>query len=173
MYKVSETPLVSKEAIKDRLEKLSEEINASGKYDILLGVLTGAYIYVADLSRLLKGIPKVAFVKASSYGDSTESSHNVSFQGLENLQLKGMRVLLIDDILDTGKTIFALLEELKKQGAEEIKTCVLLDKPSRREAAIKADFVGFTIENKFVVGYGLDYAGDYRTLDGIYTLEQK
>ena len=73
--------------------------------------------------------------------------------------------------MDTGKTFFALVEQLKKLGAKTVKTCVLLDKPSRREADIEADFVGFSIENKFVVGYGLDYAENYRSLNGIFTLE--
>lgn len=170
MYKVSETPLVSKEEIEKRLIVLAKEVDASGEYDLVLGVLTGAFIVVADLVRNLSCNPNISFIKASSYGNSTESS-SVVVQGLEKLCLENKRILLVDDILDTGKTFFALVEQLKKLGAKTVKTCVLLDKPSRREADIEADFVGFSIENKFVVGYGLDYAENYRSLNGIFTLE--
>lgn len=173
MYKVSEKPLISKDEIENRLESLGSEINASGEYDIVLGVLTGAFIFVADIVRRQVGNPRVAFVKASSYGNSTQSSKQVVFQGLDNLQFEGMRVLIVDDILDTGRTLSKLSEELLKRGAEDVKICVLLDKPSRREASIEADFFGFSIENSFVVGYGLDYAEKYRALDGIFTLEAK
>ena len=171
MYKVSEKPLVSKEEIEKRLIVLAKEVDASGEYDLVLGVLTGAFIFVADLVRNLSCNPNISFIKASSYGNSTESS-NVVVQGLENLCLENKRILLVDDILDTGKTFFALVEQLKKLGAKTVKTCVLLDKPSRREVNIEADFVGFSIENKFVVGYGLDYAENHRSLNGIFTLEQ-
>lgn len=170
MYKVSEKPLVSKEEIEKRLIVLAKEVDASGGYDLVLGVLTGAFIFVADLVRNLSCNPNISFIKASSYGNSTESS-NVVVQGLENLCLENKRILLVDDILDTGKTFFALVEQLKKLGAKAVKTCVLLDKPSRREVNIEADFVGFSIENKFVVGYGLDYAENHRSLNGIFTLE--
>ncbi|MEE0877088.1 MAG: hypoxanthine phosphoribosyltransferase [Fibrobacteraceae bacterium] len=171
MYKVSEKPLVSTEEIEKRLIVLAKEVDASGEYDLVLGVLTGAFIFVADLVRNLSCNPNISFIKASSYGNSTESS-NVVVQGLENLCLENKRILLVDDILDTGKTFFALVEQLKKLGAKTVKTCVLLDKPSRREVNIEADFVGFSIENKFVVGYGLDYAENHRSLNGIFTLEQ-
>ncbi len=171
MYKVSEKPLVSKEEIEKRLIVLAKEVDASGEYDLVLGVLTGAFIFVADLVRNLSCNPNISFIKASSYGNSTESS-NVVVQGLENLCLENKRILLVDDILDTGKTFFALVEQLKKLGPKTVKTCVLLDKPSRREVNIEADFVGFSIENKFVVGYGLDYAENHRSLNGIFTLEQ-
>lgn len=171
MYKVSEKPLVSKEEIEKRLIVLAKEVDASGEYDLVLGVLTGAFIFVADLVRNLSCNPNISFIKASSYGNSTESS-NVVVQGLEKLCLENKRILLVDDILDTGKTFFALVEQLKKLGPKTVKTCVLLDKPSRREVNIEADFVGFSIENKFVVGYGLDYAENHRSLNGIFTLEQ-
>ena len=86
--------------------------------------------------------------------------------------IRGKKVLVIDDILDTGNTMFGIKQALVGMGAKEIKTCVLLDKPARRTADITADFAGFEIENKFVVGYGLDYAGDYRTFPEIWTMEE-
>ena len=87
------------------------------------------------------------------------------------MDIRGKKVLLVDDILDTGMTMAGLKQALEGLGAKEIRTCVLLDKPSRRTAEIRADFAGFEIENKFVVGYGLDYAGEYRTFPEIWTLE--
>lgn len=175
MYKLSSKPLISKAELSERVNSLAAEIAAAGEFDILLGILTGSFIFVSDLVRAMpkaneKGM-RVKFFKASSYGDSTEHG-SLKVSGLENLELAGLRVLLVDDILDTGNTLYRLVPMLKERGAAVVKTCVLLDKPSRREAPIEADFVGFKIENKFVVGYGLDYADDYRTLPEIMTMEE-
>ncbi len=175
MYKLSSKPLISKAELSERVNSLAAEIAAAGEFDILLGILTGSFVFVADLVRAMpkaneKGM-RVKFFKASSYGDSTESG-TLTVSGMENLDLTGKRVLLVDDILDTGNTLYRLVPMLKERGAAVVKTCVLLDKPSRREAPIEADFVGFKIENKFVVGYGLDYADDYRTLPEIMTMEE-
>lgn len=176
MLKISSKPLITAEELSSRVNSLAAEISAAGEFDILLGILTGSFVFVADLVRAMprkaneKGI-RVKFFKASSYGDSTEHG-SLKVTGLENLELAGLRVLLVDDILDTGNTLHNLVPMLKERGAAVVKTCVLLDKPSRREAPIEADFVGFKIENKFVVGYGLDYADDYRTLPEIMTMEE-
>jgi len=179
MYKMSEKPLISANEIRERVAALAREIAATYDYDILLSALTGAYMFTADLSRELanahcaKAIQKkIAFIKASSYGDSTESSGKLQVRGLEKIDLKGKRILMVDDIADTGTTLLGLCKMLKEGGAQEVRTCVLLNKQERREVDITADFVGFEIANEFVVGYGLDYANDYRFLPDIWTLQE-
>ncbi|SIO25678.1 hypoxanthine phosphoribosyltransferase [Fibrobacter sp. UWB11] len=172
MYKLSNAPLLNAPQIDKRLESLAQELKACD-FDIILSALTGSYIFTADLSRRI-ATPKlrIAFIKASSYGESDQPNANVHISGLEGLDIKGKRVLLIDDILDTGNTMYSLVKALADYSPASIKTCVLLNKESRRTVDYHADFVGFEIENKFVVGYGLDYANDYRTLPEIWTLEE-
>ena len=172
MYKKSDKPLITAQAINERLESLAKDIAAFG-CDIVITVLSGGFLFSADISKRIAS-PKLqlAFIRASSYGNGTESSGNLKITGLENIDIRGKKVLVIDDILDTGNTMFGIKKALSGMGAEEIRTCVLLDKPARRTADITADFVGFEIENKFVVGYGLDFAGNYRTFPEIWTMEE-
>ena len=179
MYRMSEKPLIGAEEIRERIVRLAREIDAVYDYDILLSALTGAYMFTADLSRELAKIQgpraqrkKVAFIKASSYGMSTESSGKLQVYGLDKVDLKGKRVLMVDDIADSGKTLLGLLDLLREMGAKDVRTCVLLNKQERREVDVAANFVGFEIANEFVVGYGLDYADDYRTLPEIWTLQE-
>lgn len=178
MYRMSKQPLLSAEAIQARLKSLAQEINDGYDFDILLSALTGAYMFTADLSRELARFKldraterRIAFIKASSYGDSTESSGTLKVQGLEHIDVKGKKVLLVDDIADTGNTLLELSRMLREMGAQ-VRTCVLLNKQERREVDIRADFVGFEIANEFVVGYGLDYANNYRMLPEIWTLQE-
>jgi hypoxanthine phosphoribosyltransferase len=172
MFKLSKAPLISAQQIDKRLESLALELKAFD-FDVILSALTGSYTFAADISRRIAN-PKlqIAFIKASSYGDSTESNGKVKISGLGDIDIKDKRVLVIDDILDTGNTMKSLVEALAELGPASIKMCVLLNKESRRVVDCHADFVGFEIENKFVVGYGLDYANDYRTLPEIWTLEE-
>ena len=179
MYKMSEKPLIRADEIRERVATLAREIVDVYDYDILLSALTGAYMFTADLNRELakaqgaKAYNKaIAFIKASSYGNSTTSSGKLQVRGLEKIDLKGKKVLMVDDIADTGTTLLGLCEKLKDAGAQEVRTCVLLNKQERREVDITADFVGFEIANEFVVGYGLDYANDYRFLPDIWTLQE-
>ena len=179
MYRMSEKPLISADEIRNRVATLAREIVDAYDYDILLSALTGAYMFTADLSRELAKAQgpaalqkKIAFIKASSYGNSTETSGKLTVTGLEKLNLCGKKVLLVDDIADTGITLMHLSQKLSDIGASEVRTCVLLNKQGRREVEISADFVGFEIANEFVVGYGLDYAEDYRTLPEIWTLQE-
>lgn len=172
MYKLSSEPLLNAQQIDRRLESLAQELKACN-FDVILSVLTGSYIFTADISRRIAHPKlKIAFIKTSSYGKSTESQGKVQINGIDDLDIKGKRVLIIDDILDTGNTMFSLVKTLTELSPVSIKTCVLLNKESRRTVDYHADFVGFEIENKFVVGYGLDYANDYRTLPEIWTLEE-
>ena len=162
--------LISKEKLQSRVAELAAEIAASEMPDVLVGVLTGSFIFIADLVRAMSSENlQVRFVKANSYGNATEHAE-LSVSGLDCLALKGLNVLLVDDILDSGNTLSKLAEELKNRGASCVRTCVLLDKPSRREVPMQADYVGFEIENRFVVGYGLDYAEKYRSLPTVCTL---
>ena len=179
MYRMSEKPLITADKIRERIATLAREIADVYDYDILLSALTGAYMFTADLSRELANVQgvkathkRIAFIKASSYGDSTESSGKLQVQGLERINLQGKKVLMVDDIADTGTTLLGLVNLLKESGAQEVRTCVLLNKQERREVEISADFVGFEIANEFVVGYGLDYAENYRSLSEIWTLQE-
>jgi hypoxanthine phosphoribosyltransferase len=169
---MSRQPLISKKEIDERLDTLAEELR-SENFDIVVSTLLGGFIFTADICRrIAKPELKVAFIKASSYGDGTESSGKVKISGLESLNIAGKNILVIDDILDTGNTMLGITNALRDMGPNKVKTCVLLNKQARRTADIRADFVGFEVENKFIVGCGLDYAGDYRTLPEIWTLEE-
>ena len=179
MYRMSEKPLITADKIRERVATLAREIVDVYDYDILLSALTGAYMFTADLSREIANAQgakaphkRIAFIKASSYGDSTESSGKLQVQGLERIPLQGKKVLMVDDIADTGTTLLGLTDMLNEAASKEVRTCVLLNKQERREVEIKADFVGFEIANEFVVGYGLDYANEYRTLPEIWTLQE-
>lgn len=172
MYRMSEKPLISKKEIDERLDTLAEELR-SENFDIIVSTLLGGFMFTADICRrIAKPELKVAFIKASSYGDGMESSGKVKISGLESLDIAGKNILVIDDILDTGNTMLGITNALHDMGPNKVKTCVLLNKQARRTADIRADFVGFEVENKFIVGCGLDYAGDYRTLPEIWTLEE-
>lgn len=169
-YRLSSAPLFTETVIQNRVCELACEIESSFEYDMIIGVLTGAFIFISDLSRKLQKQTPLHFIQTKSYGKSVVSGGKVEIVKLDNFSLEGKRVLLIDDILDTGKTLAALSKDFQAQGVSEIKTCVLLDKPSRRETKIQADFRGFEIEDFFVVGYGMDYADRYRTLPCIFTI---
>ncbi|MDY6284128.1 MAG: hypoxanthine phosphoribosyltransferase [Hallerella sp.] len=158
--------LISKEDLQKRVAELANEISQQ-KIDIVVGALTGAFIFVADLVRAMPSQNlKVQFVKASSYGSGTERS-SFTVSGLEKLDIEGKNILLVDDIFDTGHTLCSLSKAMFERGAKTVRTCALLDKPSRREVDFDIDYRGFTIENLFVVGYGLDYAEEYRTLPDV------
>ena len=159
--------LISKDDLEKRVAELAAEISAKEEIDLVIGALTGAFIFVADLVRAMPSKHlQVQFVKASSYGNGTERSA-FTVSGIEKLDVQGKNVLLIDDIFDTGHTLCNLSKAVKDRGAKTVRTCALLDKPSRREVDFDIDYRGFTIGNLFVVGYGLDYAEEYRTLPDV------
>lgn len=165
--------LISKEDLEKRVAELAAEISAKERIDLVVGVLTGAFIFVADLVRAMSSPNlKVQFVKASSYGNGTKRS-SFTVSGLEKLDVQSKNVLLIDDIFDTGHTLCDLSKAVLERGAKTVRTCALLDKPSRREVNFDIDYRGFTIENLFVVGYGLDYADAYRSLPDVCYFPEK
>ena len=133
----------------------------------IVGVLKGSFILVADLVRALDALgrrPRVAFIRLSSYGVAKKSAGEVRLAGAAPAGIAGRKVLLVDDIVDTGRTLVYARELLQAQGAQDVWTCSLVDKPSRREVAFTADFVGFEVPDIFIVGYGIDYAENYRHL---------
>jgi hypoxanthine phosphoribosyltransferase len=159
--------------IAQRIAELADEIapDYSSRSDapppILVVLLKGAFVFAADLVRELdrRGVhPEVDFLSVSSYGDGTESSGVVRLRSEPSAVLEGRRVLLVDDILDTGRSLDHARRLLAERGAVEVRTCVLLDKPSRRAVACEADHVGFHVPDEFLVGYGIDHAERYRHL---------
>lgn len=173
MYMMSEKPMISAGQIQTRVKELAAEISATFEFDVILSALTGAFMFTTDLCRAMANTKhRIAFIKASSYGSGMESSGKLQVSGLEKLDLQGKRVLVIDDILDTGNTMCTLVSMLKEIGVADLRTCVLMNKEERRTVDYHADFVGFEIANEFVVGYGLDFNEDYRTLPEVWTLKE-
>ncbi|MBN8543737.1 MAG: hypoxanthine phosphoribosyltransferase [Alphaproteobacteria bacterium] len=161
--------------IKDRVEALAAEIaaNISGDF-LIVSLLRGSFMFTADLVRELCAIgihPQIDFMTLQSYGAGTQSSGEVKVGRDLTEDVKGKTILVVDDILETGRTLSYALDLLKSRGAESIKVAMLLEKPGKLEVAAKADFVGFSIPDKFVVGYGLDYANHYRELPFIGYLD--
>lgn len=161
--------------IKDRVEALAAEIAAKMSGDFLIvSLLRGSFMFTADLVRELYAIgvhPQIDFMTLSSYGDATTSSGAVIVGRDLTDEVKDRSVLIVDDILETGRTLHFAQELLKERGAADIKTAVLLEKPGKLVVNAKSDFVGFSIPDKFVVGYGLDYANHYRELPFIGYLD--
>ena len=162
--------LISAKAIAARIEALSKEIQAEfADTDklVVVGLLRGSFVFIADLVRELPLPVEVDFLEASSYGDGMESSREVRI--LKDLRgaIEGRDVLVVEDIVDTGFTLSHVLHLLQSRNPARLKTIALLDKPIRREVDIKADWTGFEIPDEFVVGYGIDFAQRNRNLDHI------
>lgn len=162
-------PLITDTQIRVRLEELVHEIarDAGDRELVVIGLLKGSFMFMADLVRLLFAhrVPLLLdFMVVSSYGSATVSSGAVSMSRDIATDIAGRRVLLVDDIIDTGRTLSVVADHLREQGPESLRTCVFLDKPERRVIPFQADYVGFTIPDRFVVGYGLDYDSRYREL---------
>lgn len=161
--------------IKERIESLSGEIaKVLPQEFVIVSLLRGSFMFTADLVRELYNIgvhPMIDFMTLSSYGAATESSGAVVINRDIAEDVQGKDVLIVDDILETGRTLSFAIEELKRRGAAAIKVVMLLEKPGKLVVDVKADFVGFSIPDKFVVGYGLDYANHYRELPFIGYLD--
>lgn len=168
-----DTVLVNEDEIKKRLIELGNEIQSSyaGRDLAVIAIINGAIIFVADLIRELSIPIQLDCIRVSSYRDETRPMQEPEIIDKIRLDLEGVDVLLIDDILDTGKTLSAVCEIFKKMKPASLKTCVLLDKHTTRSVAFEADFVGFRIPDEFVVGYGLDFAERYRQLPCIGVLK--
>jgi hypoxanthine phosphoribosyltransferase len=165
--------LISRDEIAEAVDRLASEIKRDyqGKQPLLVGVLTGSFVFMADLIRQLDLPLELDFVRLSSYGAARESSGRVRVdQGL-NTRIKGRDVVVIEDIVDTGITTSFLLDYLRKKEPASLKLCALTDKPSRRKVPVAIDYLGLSLPDKFVVGYGLDFNQSFRNLPDIYTLE--
>ncbi len=173
MEKIYGKPLLTEAEIQKKVKELGAKITEEyeGKDLIVIGVLKGAYIFFADLVRSIKLPVKIDFLIASSYGLRTETSGEVKIISDIKEPIKGRDVLLIDDIVDSGLTMNYLRKFVSSKGPKSLKVCVLLDKPARRKTEVTLDYVGFTIPNKYVVGYGLDYQNKYRNLPYVAVLE--
>ena len=165
--------LLRKEEVQRKVRQLARKISSDlgGKEVLLVGVLKGAFIFMADLARSMASPVKMEFVRLSSYGAGTVSSGKVRITKDLETSLKGKDVLIVEDIIDTGVTLQYLFRRLKARKPRSLRTVTLLDKPSRRKVRFQADYVGFTIEDLFVVGYGLDCNEEFRNLPGIYVLK--
>lgn len=169
-----ERVLFSEEQIKNRVEELGRQLSEeyAGKDLAVVGVLRGGAVFCADLIRAMNIPLELSFIEASSYKNATTPQGEVSITFSKGFSAEGMHILIAEDIIDTGHTLKAVRERLLAAGALSVKTCCILNKPSRREAEITADYVGFDIPDEFVVGYGLDYAGKYRNLPYIGILSR-
>ena len=165
--------LISRDEIAKAVDKLASEIKRDyeGKQPLLIGVLKGSFMFIADLIRQLDLPLELDFIGLSSYGGAMESSGRVRVVKGVKTPIKGRDVLVIEDIVDTGITISFLLDYLKKKQPVSLKLCTLTDKPSRRRVPVPIDYRGFTVPNKFIVGYGLDCDQRFRNLPDIYALE--
>lgn len=163
--------LLTAEQIAARVAELGRQITRdyAGQPVVVLGVLNGVVVFLADLLRHLDLPCEVDFVTLASYGDSTVSSGQIALLREPRLPLEGKRVLVVEDIVDTGRTLAWLVDWLRERAAD-VKVCCLLDKTSRREVPVRLDYVGFEIPDAFVVGYGLDFAQAYRNLPYVAVL---
>ncbi len=167
--------LISSQAIAARVRDLGAEITRDftdcGDEVVLLGVLKGSFIFLADLCRAIHLPVAIDFIGIASYGDETKSSGVVKITSDVTRPLEGRHVIVVEDIIDTGLTADYLLTNLNTRQPASVKLCSLLHKPSRTQAKVPIDYLGFTVEDKFVVGYGLDIAQQYRNLSFIGYLE--
>lgn len=175
MKKYSISKFISEEDIAKKVEELAKRITKDYKNEdiLLVGLLKGSTIFLADLIRKLDLDSNLDFIVASSYGLEMNSTRDVRILKDLEVDIKDRNVLIIEDIIDTGYTLSKVTQTLKIRNPKSIKICTLLDKPSRREVDIKVDYVGFQIEDKFVVGYGIDYAEKHRGLPYIGYVEME
>lgn len=166
--------LITEEELRQRVKQLGERISKDyeGKSIIMICVLKGAIIFYSDLARYIDVPLEMDFMAVSSYGSGTKSTGAVRILKDLNMSIEGRHLLLVEDILDTGNTLHYLGDNLKSRNPASFKICTLLDKPDRRVADIKADYIGFEIPDDFVVGYGLDYNQRYRNLPYIGVLKR-
>lgn len=164
-------PFITQESLKQRIASLASEINRDfqGQDVVFVGVLNGSFIFLSDLVREMKLTSQIEFVSLSSY-EGTESTGQVRFHLDVKQNLEGKNVILVEDIVDTGLTIQFLLEHFRLKKPKSLKLCSLLRKKARLKVEVPIDYLGFDIEDKFVIGYGLDFNGNYRELPyiGVY-----
>lgn len=173
MMQEIEKILISEEQLQARIQELGRELarDYEGKLPIFVGVLKGVILFFGDMIRATPIQSQIDLMAVSSYGAGTESSGKIVMKKDVSLNLEGRHVIILEDIIDSGLTLQFTREHLLKMNPASLKICTLLDKPARRIVDIQADYVGFTIPNEFVVGYGLDYNDYYRNLPFIGVLK--
>ncbi len=164
--------LCSEDEIKERIAELGAEISRDYRGERLhvISLLKGSFIFAADLVRSIQVPLKVSFIVTSSYGNAFSTSGEVQMNLLIKDRLEGEHILVVDDITDSGITMKKVIESLAAQNPKSIRSCVLLDKPDRRQVDLEADYIGFSIEDKFVVGYGLNYGEYYRNIPYVFAV---
>lgn len=164
--------VLTKDDIEKIVSSLARKISSDymGSDLVCVGVLKGAFIFMADLVRLLTVPVTVEFLRASSYGSDTDSSGKPELAGDFSADIEGKDVLLVEDIIDTGLTLERILDHLKNMHPNSIRVCALVDKRERRDVQIPVDYAGHVVHSGFLVGFGLDHAEEYRNLPGIFQL---
>ena len=158
--------LIDEEKLEKRVQEIAAQIEEEykGKELTLICILKGSIFFTLDLAKKISGDVKLEFIRVSSYNEGTESSGEIKMKLDLKDSIQGKDVIVIEDIIDTGRTLSYLIEYLKMKKPNSVKLCALLDKPDRRVVDVKVDYTGFKIPDKFVVGYGLDYDEKYRNL---------
>lgn len=164
---------ISRDQISRKINDLASQIRRDyyDKNPLMVGALKGSFMLMSDLVRALDMPLEVDFISVSSYGSGTESSGKIELRQDLKTPAENRHILLVEDIVDTGLTLDFLLDQLKKRNPSSLHTCTLLDKPARRKVQVHIDYVGFTVPDKFIVGYGLDFDERYRYLPDICCLE--
>ena len=159
--------MITAEEIDQKLDILAEQINAhyaDSDRLLMVGLLKGSVVFMADLCRRIKGHVEIDFMSVSSYGNEMSSSRDVKILKDVQSEIQGRDVLIVEDLIDSGNTLNKVREMLMLREPKSLALCTLLDKPERREVDVPVDFIGFTIPDEFIVGYGIDYAEQYRNL---------
>ncbi len=169
MSEVKKDVLIAKADIDKRVRELADMISRDyeGKDLVIIGILKGAFVFMADLIRQLRIPCQVDFVRLASYGAGTVSTGNITISKDIETSIEGKDVLVVEDIVDTGLTLSALIERLRERDPRSLNVCVFLDKKDRRKVPFEAEYVGFNIPDRFVVGYGLDFNEMYRFLPDV------
>lgn len=165
--------LFSKQEIEETVARLAQEISAdyANKRVVLIGVLKGAFVFLADLVRQLTIPVEIEFIRIASYGSQKESSGTISIKKDVEISLEKKDVLVIEDIVDTGLSLKFLLDHLRARNPSSLKVCALIDKKSRREVEVHVDYIGFAMDEGFIVGYGIDFNEGYRALPEIFVVD--
>ncbi|HZK00031.1 MAG TPA: hypoxanthine phosphoribosyltransferase [Tissierellaceae bacterium] len=175
MKKAIKEVLLTEEEITTRVKELGKEISRDyqGQDLLLVGILKGAVIFMAELCKNIDLPITIDFMAVSSYGNSSRSTGEVKIVKDLDFSVEGKDVLIVEDIIDTGLTLAYLTDNLRKRGANSVRIVTLLDKPDRRNIEVKVDYLGFSIPDEFVIGYGLDYAELYRNLPFVASLKEE
>ncbi len=165
--------LIPRTEILRRVREIGDEISRdyAGEEILAIGVLKGAFIFMADLIRALSIPCQTDFMRAASYGAGSESSGKIVITKDIEIPIDGRNILIVEDIVDTGLTLRHIVDTLKSRNPKSIKVCTFLDKRKRRKVPLEADYVGFTMDDGFIVGYGLDFNEQYRSLPDLYVIQ--